>query len=68
MRNNYSSQAILQKLKHQNISYQELHIETNGFFETKLLGTRNFGLVYKGILNDGTLVAMKVFQIQKYNI
>ena len=46
------------------ISYQELHVETNGFVKANLLGTTSFGLVYKGILSDGTLVAIKVFQLK----
>eukprot|EP00253_Pinus_taeda_P029017 PITA_29017 len=65
MQNFDSSQAILQRLEHKRISYQELHIATNGFAETNLLGTGNFGSVYKGILSDGTLVAVKVFQLLK---
>eukprot|EP00253_Pinus_taeda_P014467 PITA_14467 len=60
-----SSQAILQRLEHKRISYQELHIATNGFAEANLLGTGNFGSVYKGILIDGTLVAIKVFHLLK---
>eukprot|EP00253_Pinus_taeda_P012879 PITA_12879 len=60
-----SSQAILQRLEHKRISYQELHIATNGFAEANLLGTGNFGSVYKGILIDGTLVAVKVFHLLK---
>eukprot|EP00253_Pinus_taeda_P010753 PITA_10753 len=60
-----SSQAILQRLEHKRISYQELHMATNGFVEANLLGTGNFGSVYKGILIDGTLVAVKVFHLLK---
>jgi LRR receptor-like serine/threonine-protein kinase FLS2 len=59
-----SSQAIFQKLEHKRISFQELHIATNGFTETNLLGSSSTGSVYKGILSDGTLVAVKVFQLQ----
>ena len=55
------SQAIFQKLEHKMISDQELHAATNGFVEANLLGTRSFGSVYKGILSDGTLVAIKLF-------
>eukprot|EP00253_Pinus_taeda_P008856 PITA_08856 len=62
---NIPVQAILERLEHKRLSYQELHIATNGFAEANLLGTGNFGSVYKGILIDGTLVAVKVFHLLK---
>jgi len=76
MQNFGFSQVIFQKLEHQRISYEELHMETNVFIESNLLRTRNFGLVYKGILRDGTLVVVKVFsckitklrRISKHNV
>eukprot|EP00253_Pinus_taeda_P017531 PITA_17531 len=59
-----SSESIFQRLEHKRISFQELHIATNGFSRSNLLGSSSFGSVYKGILSDGTIVAVKVFQLQ----
>jgi hypothetical protein len=41
------------------ISYQELCQGTNNFCESNLLGAGGFGSVYKGMLLDGTIVAIK---------
>eukprot|EP01018_Ginkgo_biloba_P024492 Gb_17927 [translate_table: standard] len=46
------------------ISYQELCTATNGFNETNLLGVGSFGSVYRGILSDGTTVAVKALDLQ----
>ncbi|CAL5412546.1 unnamed protein product [Camellia sinensis] len=46
------------------ITYQQLFRATNGFSESNLLGTGGFGSVYKAILEDTTIVAIKVFNLQ----
>ncbi|XP_028788644.1 probable LRR receptor-like serine/threonine-protein kinase At3g47570 [Neltuma alba] len=45
------------------ISYYELLHGTNGFDESNLLGSGSFGLVYKAILPNEKIVAVKVFNI-----
>ncbi|KAJ7547596.1 hypothetical protein O6H91_08G093800 [Diphasiastrum complanatum] len=40
-------------------SYRELEISTDYFSETRLLGGGGFSSVYKGILRDGQIVAVK---------
>nr|XP_027088532.1 receptor kinase-like protein Xa21 [Coffea arabica] len=46
------------------ISYFELLKATNGYSESNLLGTGSFGSVYRGTLDDGRVVAAKVFNLQ----
>ncbi|XVF82915.1 hypothetical protein PTKIN_Ptkin16aG0089500 [Pterospermum kingtungense] len=46
------------------ISYYQLLQGTDGFSENNLLGLGNFDTVYKGILPDGAIVAIKVFNLQ----
>ncbi|KAL7211327.1 hypothetical protein ACSBR2_014242 [Camellia fascicularis] len=46
------------------ITYQQLFRASNGFSESNLLGMGSFGSVYKAILEDTTVLAIKVFNLQ----
>ncbi|XAR53375.1 Non-specific serine/threonine protein kinase [Bertholletia excelsa] len=50
--------------EHKLYSYPELCLATNDFCETNLLGEGSHGSVYKGILNDGQVVAVKILNLQ----
>ena len=51
-------------VEHRLISYQELRYATNDFSEANILGVGSFGSVFKGILSEGTFVAVKVLNLQ----
>ncbi|KAG9455916.1 hypothetical protein H6P81_000424 [Aristolochia fimbriata] len=46
------------------VSYQELVEATSGFDDSKLIGSGRFGHVYKGVLLDGTKIAVKVLDLK----
>ncbi|GFP84276.1 serine/threonine-protein kinase-like protein at3g51990 [Phtheirospermum japonicum] len=46
-------------IKIQEFNYKDLELATNNFSHTKLLGRGSHGLVYKGVLRGGRLVAVK---------
>ncbi|XP_024011446.1 LRR receptor-like serine/threonine-protein kinase EFR [Eutrema salsugineum] len=54
-------------LCYEKISYKELYNATNGFSSSNLIGSGNFGNVYKGLLGrDDKLVAVKVLNLLKH--
>ena len=55
---------VVPAMVHKLISYQELCRATNDFSEASILGVGSFGSVFKGILFEGTLVAVKVLNLQ----
>ncbi|XP_068636395.1 protein NSP-INTERACTING KINASE 3-like isoform X2 [Aristolochia californica] len=59
----YDSEVCLGHLKR--YSFKELRAATDHFNEKNILGRGGFGIVYKGCLQDGTLVAVK--RLKDYN-
>jgi LRR receptor-like serine/threonine-protein kinase FLS2 len=59
-----SSDQQLTAAEHIMISYHELRRATNDFCESNSLGVGSFGSVYKGLLSDGTIVAVKVLNLK----
>ena len=55
---------LVPAVEHRLISYQELRHATNDFSKANILGVGSFGSVFKGILSEGTLVAVKVLNLQ----
>ncbi|RCV11725.1 hypothetical protein SETIT_2G209400v2 [Setaria italica] len=55
------------KYKYPRITYRELVEATEEFSADRLVGTGSYGRVYRGTLRDGTMVAVKVLQLQTGN-
>ncbi|XP_056167617.1 putative leucine-rich repeat receptor-like serine/threonine-protein kinase At2g24130 [Syzygium oleosum] len=49
------------------ITYKELADATGGFDDQSLVGSGSYGRVYKGVLPDGTVIAVKVLHVQSGN-
>ncbi|KAM3338966.1 putative LRR receptor-like serine/threonine-protein kinase [Capsicum galapagoense] len=49
-----------------NVSYQSLLQATNGFSEDNLIGAGSYGSVYKGTLDGGIVVAVKVLNLSRH--
>ena len=44
-------------------SYSDLYAATDGFHEKNKIGSGSYGQIYKGLMNDGTEVAIKVIDL-----
>ncbi|KAK4379742.1 hypothetical protein RND71_001604 [Anisodus tanguticus] len=55
----HNNQEKEKPIKIQEFNYKDLEAATNGFSDQKLLGRGSHGLVYKGTLRNGRLVAVK---------
>nr|DAD45363.1 TPA_asm: hypothetical protein HUJ06_003592 [Nelumbo nucifera] len=62
-----SKSFIALRSSHSRITYRELIDATGGFEQNRLIGSGSFGHVYRGVLRDKTVVAIKVLQLQTGN-
>lgn len=61
-RTKLSSEEEKEEKKYTRVTYAELIQATNGFNPSNLIGTGQFGQVYKGVLPDNTRIAVKVLE------
>ncbi|KAI5320841.1 hypothetical protein L3X38_040549 [Prunus dulcis] len=52
------------ELKYPRISYEQLIEATGGFSASSLIGAGRFGHVYKGVLQDNSVIAVKVLDLK----
>ncbi|XP_049388163.1 receptor kinase-like protein Xa21 [Solanum stenotomum] len=57
-------EKVLEIKTHQLVSYHEIQQATNNFDESNLIGEGSSGSVYKGTLFGGTVVAIKVLDLE----
>ncbi|CDO96773.1 unnamed protein product [Coffea canephora] len=61
---NHAQTNPLPPTAHERISYYDLVHATNDFGESNMIAKGSYGSVYKGVLRDGSILAIKVFNLQ----
>ncbi|XP_020080571.1 putative leucine-rich repeat receptor-like serine/threonine-protein kinase At2g24130 [Ananas comosus] len=61
------SSSPVMRLKYPRITYRELVEATEEFSQGRLIGSGSYGRVYRGVLRDGSIVAVKVLHLQTGN-
>ncbi|PHU16733.1 hypothetical protein BC332_12428 [Capsicum chinense] len=56
------------EITYQLISYHEIQLATSNFDGSNLIGVGSFGSVYKGTLSSGTVVAIKVLNLENEEV